>query len=93
MSATASLPAHVVFRELPFCGVLLDTDRSRVYRLSQEASHVLREALDGRDAPGPYDRLIAAPEPASSDEQRERLLSGLRAQGLVLLRPGGDDDG
>lgn len=50
LHAGAHLPDHVVFRELPFCGVLLDTRQSRVYRLSQEAAALLREALHGPQA-------------------------------------------
>lgn len=39
------LAAHVVFKELPFCGVLLDKRQFKVYRLSPRAATALRVAL------------------------------------------------
>lgn len=89
MRAPVSLPAHVVFRELPFCGVLLDTRRSRVYRLSQSATRVLRQALHGAQAAGPYEPVISAPAPEPGPEDARKLIAGLRAQGL-LTADGGD---
>jgi hypothetical protein len=89
MSASASLPDHVVFRELPFCGVLLDTRRSRVYRLTQEATNALRQALQGARVPGPYEPVISVQTPQLTATQRSRLLAQLSTQGLVRLA---DDD-
>jgi hypothetical protein len=87
MSAPVSLPGHVVFRELPFCGVLLDTRCSRVYRLSQEATRVLRHALEGAQVPGPYEPVISVQAPEPTAEQRDRLLTQLSSQGLVRVDP------
>jgi hypothetical protein len=92
MSAGVSLPGHVVFRELPFCGVLLDTRRSRVYRLTQEATRVLRQALQGANARGPYEPVISVTAPEPSAEQRDSLLSQLSSQGLVRLEPAADHE-
>lgn len=87
MTASVSLPRHIVFRELPFCGVLLDTRRSRVYRLSQEATRVLRHALHGAQSPGPYEPVISVAAPEPTAQQRDRLLTKLSSQGLVQLEP------
>ena len=87
MSAGASLPSHIVFRELPFCGVLLDKRRSRVYRLTQEATRVLRHALHGAQTPGPYEPVISVAAPEPTAQQRDRLLAKLSAQGLVQVEP------
>lgn len=92
MSESVSLPGHVVFRELPFCGVLLDTRRSRVYRLSQDASRVLRQALQGAQALGPYEPVISVQAPQPTAEQRRRLLTQLCSQGLVCVRADADRD-
>jgi hypothetical protein len=83
MSVSAVLPEHVVFRELPFCGVLLDTRTSRVYRLTQPASAALRRALHGGDAPGPYEPVIRAGEPSSTGARG--LIGKLASAGLVRL--------
>jgi len=92
MSASVSLPGHVVFRELPFCGVLLDTRRSRVYRLSQEATRVLRQALQGAQVPGPYEPVINVQAPEPTAQQRSNLLAQLSSQGLVRVAPGASHD-
>ncbi len=85
MSVCVSLPEHIVFRELPFCGVLLDTRRSRVYRLSQEAAAILRQALHGADAAGPYEPVISAGSADPTIEQRAGMLRQLGSQGLVRI--------
>jgi hypothetical protein len=87
MTVSASLPAHVVFRELPFCGVLLDTRSSRVYRLSQEATAVLRAALRGAGGTGPYEPAIRVAAPAAGSAPARKLLETLSSQGLVRLSP------
>jgi hypothetical protein len=92
VSLSVSLPGHVVFRELPFCGVLLDQQRSRVYRLSQEASRVLRQALHGAETAGPYEPVIGISTPEPTAQQRERLLSQLGAQGLLRVERSTDQD-
>jgi len=84
MSVSVSLPGHVVFRELPFCGVLLDTRRSRVYRLSQEAAAVLREALGGASGAGPYEPAIRVAVPRAGGPART-LLETLSSHGLVQI--------
>lgn len=65
------LPDHVVLRELPFCGVLLDTRTSRVYRLSRPAAELLRQTLTG---PGGNGEVGVA---------GERLLGRLSELGLI----------
>jgi len=85
VSVSASLPGHVVFRELPFCGVLLDTRRSRVYRLSQEATAVLREALHGAGGAGPYEPAIRVAVPRAGGAPARKLLETLSSQGLVQI--------
>ena len=92
MSACVSLPGHIVFRELPFCGVLLDTRRSRVYRLSQEATRVLRHALHGARTPGPYEPVISVAAPEPTVQERDRLLTKLSSQGLVRIQPPEEQD-
>jgi hypothetical protein len=98
VSAWATLPDHVVFRELPFCGVLLDLRRSAVYRLSQEAAAVLRLALAAdAGAHGPYEPVIRCRAPAPDSPQGRALLAKLSSAGLVLIAAGelaaGGDDG
>ena len=98
MSRSVALPDHVVFRELPFCGVLLDLRRSAVYRLSQEAAAVLRQALADGAAEGPYEPVIRCRALAPGSSQGRALLAKLHSQGLVLISadgPGGagGDDG
>ena len=88
----ATLPPHVVFRELPFCGVLLDTRTMRVYRLSQSATAVLRQALPAAPATGPYEPVVAVTAPPPDSAPARRLLSGLAARHLLRLRPGHGDD-
>jgi hypothetical protein len=87
MTVSASLPGHVVFRELPFCGVLLDTDRSRVYRLSQEATAALRGALRAAAGSGPYEPAIRVAAPGADSAPARRLLETLSSQGLVRISP------
>jgi hypothetical protein len=87
MSVSASLPGHVLFRELPFCGVLLDTRSSRVYRLSQEATAVLRGALRAAGGTDPYEPAIRVAAPAAGSAPARKLLETLRSQGLVRLSP------
>jgi hypothetical protein len=88
--ATARLPAHVVFRELPFCGVLFDSKRARVYRLTQRQAALLRQALSRADEPS---LATTAGPPASARDPSEaagRLLDELGALGLVQT---GDEEG
>ncbi len=82
---TVELPTHVVFRELPFCGVLLDTRSSRVYRLTQQASTVLRRALDGACPAGAYEPWVRVDAPAPTAAPALRLLAALAAEGLVRM--------
>jgi uncharacterized NAD(P)/FAD-binding protein YdhS len=97
VSAPAVLPEHVVFRELPFCGVLLDLRRSAVYRLSQGAAAVLRQALAGAGADGPYEPVISCRAPTPDSPEGRALLAKLSSQGLVRISAGepaaGGDDG
>jgi len=58
-TGTVRLPEHVVFTELPFCGVLFDSRRARVYRLSQRQAALLRQALNGHAPPAESGRLLA----------------------------------
>jgi hypothetical protein len=89
VSASAALPEHVVFRELPFCGVLLDLRRSAVYRLSQEGAAVLRQALAGdAGVEGPYEPVIRCRAPAPDSPQARALLAKLSSAGLVLMTAG-----
>lgn len=85
-------PAHVrlregvVFRELPFCGVLFDKRRARVFRLSQRDTIVLRNALRRAAVPGatvipPHDLDLADMGAAAS----VRLLQPLRIVGLIRI--------
>ena len=53
MRQKVMLADHVIFRELPFCGVLLDTRDFHVYRLSRRAAGALRTALHGSRAVSP----------------------------------------
>jgi hypothetical protein len=92
MSAVVSLSSHVVFRELPFCSVLLDTRRSHVYRLSQEATRVLRQALHSKGAAGPYEPVISVQAPELTAEQRSNLLTQLISQGLVCIEADANHD-
>lgn len=88
MDAELCLAEHYVFRELPFCGVLLDTRQSRVYRLSTRASAVLRTALQGESAVGPFSSLITDEDTTGVELARQQVVSSLLKQG-VLYR-GGD---
>ncbi|MGI9099328.1 MAG: actinodefensin-associated protein B [Solirubrobacteraceae bacterium] len=86
MSVCAALPEHVILRELPFCGVLLDTRTSRVYRLSQPATAMLRRALDGTDAPGPYEPVIRTRSTASASAPAlGQLIARLASAGLLRV--------
>jgi len=85
MSVCAALPEHVILRELPFCGVLLDTRTSRVYRLSQPATAMLRRALDGTDA-GPYEPVIRTRSTASASAPAlGQLIARLASAGLLRV--------
>lgn len=58
VTENARLPEHVVFKELPFCGVLFDSRRTRVYRLTRRQAALLRQALNGRLPGGEAARLL-----------------------------------
>ncbi|MGH3917243.1 MAG: actinodefensin-associated protein B [Pseudonocardiaceae bacterium] len=75
------LTEHVLFRELPFGGVLLDRRGLRVFRLSQPASAALRRALHGPRAGNPFEGLIASSD--HDPELTRRVLGSLGAQGLI----------
>ncbi|AXK34371.1 hypothetical protein DVA86_18675 [Streptomyces armeniacus] len=75
------LAGHVRFRELPFCGVLLDTEKSQVHRLSPRAARVLRERLYGAGSTGPYASLITD-EPAD-ERTAEAIVTALERAGFV----------
>ncbi|MCL8015965.1 actinodefensin-associated protein B [Streptomyces sp. AS02] len=77
------LADHVVFRELPFCGVLLDRRRCEVYRLSQRAAAALRMALEGGHAQSPYASLLGAPEPEHHGALQRKLVQGLQQRGML----------
>ncbi|MDF3145383.1 MULTISPECIES: actinodefensin-associated protein B [unclassified Streptomyces] len=76
------LADHIVFRELPFCGVLLDTRKFTVHRLSQRAGHVLRTALE-TGAPNPYAPLLPDGDEDTAHRLRHQLLDRLVASGMV----------
>ncbi|MFI6373741.1 actinodefensin-associated protein B [Streptomyces sp. NPDC050546] len=82
------LADHIVFQELPFCGVLLDTRRFTVHRLSRRAGHVLRTALDP-GAPGPYAPLLPDGDEETAEGLRRQLLDRLEASGMVHRVPAG----
>lgn len=83
MTCQATLASHVVFRELPFCGVLVDIRSARVYRLSRRASGTLRAALE-RPAAATDNRWVRGLDgSAAHDESTGRLLRALAARGLV----------
>lgn len=84
------VPEHVVFEELPFCAVLLDTRSSRVYRLSRSASAVVRAAVRGPLALSPYEDLISTQACSVDSPAARRLLAKLIDQGLLT---GGESDG
>lgn len=83
------LADHVVFRELPFCGVLLDKRRCEVYRLSQRAAAALRMALEGRHARSPYASSIGAPEPEHHGALQHKVVRGLQQRGMLSVTSSG----
>ncbi|PRX51371.1 hypothetical protein B0I33_101525 [Prauserella shujinwangii] len=91
MAHAVRLAEHVVFTELPFCGVLLDKRNLRLYRLSQEASAALRTALHGSAACGPYDGVTRLEGDVVDPATRQRVIGTLLAQ--ELLRSAGGADG
>jgi hypothetical protein len=90
--AEVELADHIVFRELPFCGVLLDTRRFTVHRLSRRASHVLRTALDP-GSPGPYAPLLPDGDEETAQRLRRQLLDRLVASGMVRRAGSGEAPG
>ncbi|MFJ8716688.1 actinodefensin-associated protein B [Streptomyces violaceus] len=84
--AAVRLAEHIVFRELPFCGVLLDTRRFTVHRLSRRASHVLRTALDP-GTPNPYAPLLPDGDEETAERLRRQLLDRLESSGMVHRVP------
>lgn len=68
MPEELQLAAHVVFKELPFCGVLLDKRRFTVHRLSLRAASALRLVLY-RGAPAPFG--WAAPQEPNEELERQ----------------------
>jgi hypothetical protein len=81
------LADHIVFQELPFCGVLLDKRKFTVHRLSQRASHALRTVLEGCGAPNPYAPVL--PDSGEAGALRQQLVERLIAQGMLHRRGGG----
>lgn len=88
MRQKIALAEHILFRELPFCGVLLDTRAFHAYRLSRRAAEALRAALYGPRAASPHGSLIqddAGGDPALRDEITQRLVKTLRSRGMVRI--------
>lgn len=88
MRHRVALADHILFREMPFCGVLLDTRDFHAYRLSRRAAEALRAALYGPGAASPYGSLIKGDEaggPALHDEVTRRLVQTLRQRGMVRI--------
>ncbi|AUX46566.1 uncharacterized protein SOCE26_080720 [Sorangium cellulosum] len=88
MRPRVTLADHIVFRELPFCGVLLDTRDFHAYRLSRRAAEALRAALYGPGAASPHGSLIKDGEaggPGLRDEVTRRLLESLTSRGMVRI--------
>ncbi|CAM5547080.1 hypothetical protein [Streptomyces afghaniensis 772] [Streptomyces afghaniensis] len=81
-----------MFRELPFCGVLLDTRRFTVHRLSRRASHVLRSALDP-GSPNPYAPLLPDGDEETAQRLRRQLLDRLVSSGMVRRAGSGEAPG
>lgn len=83
-----ALADHVLFRELPFCGVLLDTRDFHAYRLTLRAARALRAALYGPETASPYGSLIKDDKsggPAREEEVTRRLLQTLKSRGMVRV--------
>ncbi|WP_437502372.1 hypothetical protein [Sorangium sp. So ce1099] len=88
MRQKVALADHILFRELPFCGVLLDTRAFHAYRLSRRAAEALRAALYGPGAASPYGSLVkgdAGGGPALRDEITQRLVKMLRSRGMLRI--------
>ncbi|MQA86928.1 MAG: hypothetical protein GEV03_20435 [Streptosporangiales bacterium] len=83
MTPTARLSEHAVFRELPFCGVLLDTRTFRVYKLSQRAAAALRTATCGPSEGNPYGHVLGSAEGVADPELAAHLVARFAALGLV----------
>jgi hypothetical protein len=93
MTVQARLNPGVTFHEMPFCGVLLDTRDNLVFRLSPQLAGMLRRALHGPLAVGPYDSLTGAETDTGHDEAA--ALRPLAERGLIRPvtdpRTGADD--
>ncbi|GII91855.1 hypothetical protein [Sinosporangium siamense] len=85
----AVLADHMLFRELPFCGVLLDTRSFHAYRLSRPAAALLRTALYGTAAPAPYPTAAEElpPEETGRAEATRLLLGSLAKRGMIRPAP------
>lgn len=81
----ATLADHVVFRHLPFCGVLLDTRDLTISRLSPTAAHILAAALPDAPTPPPFGALIAVDEPSAADVRT--VLAALERRGVIHRQP------
>ncbi|WP_326765481.1 actinodefensin-associated protein B [Streptomyces sp. NBC_01591] len=73
---------HLIFRELPFCGVLLDTKRFTVHRLSQRGSEALRTALHP-GTPSPYELILDSNAENTAPLFRQQLIARLTAAGML----------
>ena len=71
----------VVIREMPFCGIVLDTRTFRVYRLSRQSLNSLRGVVEGVRSVGDYDSLFAT-EPPDANAPRA-VLDALLKAGMV----------
>ncbi|MCA2211683.1 hypothetical protein [Jidongwangia harbinensis] len=94
MIVRARLTPGITFHEMPFCGVLLDTRVNVVFRLSPELAGILRRALHGRPAVGPYESLTGLEPESGRDEMA--ALRPLAERGLIQPVTGtreGRDDG
>ena len=94
MTVRTRLAPGVTFHEMPFCGVLLDTRVNLVFRLSPELAGMLRRALHGPLAVGPYDSLTGVETDTGRDGAA--ALRPLAERGLIRPVTGerdGADDG
>lgn len=71
----------VVIREMPFCGIVLDTRTFRVYRLSRQSLNSLRGSVEGIRGVGDYDSLFVTESADAS--ARQAVLRALLDAGMV----------
>jgi hypothetical protein len=85
MQKKIALADHIVFRELPFCGVLLDTRSFCIYRLSRRATGALRTALYGPLAVSPYESLLKDGGAGVTSQLTEQVVQMLQSRGMVRV--------